>query len=529
MCLKFPNGRDASAESEYRRKRILKDNGNFYYTRKRKDRSRRAEDMKGVIRKLEGLLEIIVLTYFYYVMWNRYYRGDEVPAYNGNGKYLLMLIYAVLILVLFVLCDSFKYGHRKLTEVVISQWISILFVDIVTYFQMSLIANHLLNPLPYVGLVVIDVVFTWFASFIFTKVYHQIYVPKNMVMIYGSDKAIDLKFKMDTRRDKYRITKVISYEEGVDKIKEEISRHDAVIINDLPAKTRNDILKYCYANQVRTYVVPKISDIITRGAEEINLFDTPLLLVKGRGLNSAQKLVKRIMDIVLSVIALIPGLPIMAVVAICIKAEDGGPVFYRQERVTEGGKVFRIIKFRSMVVDAEKEGKSIPATENDPRITKVGRVLRASRLDELPQILNILGGAMSWVGPRPERVEHMQKYCEEVPEFALRLKVKGGLTGYAQIYGKYNTSAYDKLRLDLMYIENYSIFLDIKLLFMTLQILFKRESTEGFDKAEEIAEKRDELLAGKEKAGREEDRAGGNAGAEAAGAGTEGIDAGTEN
>ncbi len=454
----------------------------------------RAEDLKGVIRKLEGLIEVAILVCCYYIVWKLCYRGDGIPFYYGNGKYVLALIYAFLIFVLFYLCDSFKYGHRKLSEVAISQWTALLIVNIVTYLQLCLIGNRMLNLLPMLVLFGIEMILALLCSFIFTVIYHRMYVPKNMVMIYGDEKAVDLKFKMDTRPDKYCITKVISYEEGYERIQKEIANHDAVIINDVPAQIRNDILKYCYMNEVRMYVVPKVSDIILRGADEINLFDTPLLLVKGRGLNPAQTAIKRIFDIILCLVTMIPTLPIMVAVAICIKFQDHGPVFYRQARVTEGGRVFNILKFRSMIVDAEKEGKSIPATDQDPRITKVGKVIRATRIDELPQILNILKGDMSWVGPRPERVQHMEEYSEDIPEFVLRTKVKGGLTGYAQIYGKYNTSAYDKLRLDLMYIENYSIFLDIKLILMTIQIMLKKESTEGFDKADEINFKRKELL-----------------------------------
>lgn len=455
----------------------------------------RAEDLKGVIRKIEGFVEVGILVLCYYVIWEICYRGDAIPNYYGNGKYLLLVVYAFLIFVIFSLCDSFKYGHRKLSEVVISQWISVMIVNVVTYFQLCLIGNEMISPWPVLMLCTCDVVLTFICTYIYTAIYHHIYVPKDMVMIYGNEKAVDLKFKMDTRPDKYCITKIISYEEGYLKIREEIQMHDAVIINDVPAQVRNDILKYCYTNEIRTYVVPKISDIISRGAEEISLFDTPLLLVKGRGLNPAQKTVKRIFDIILCLISLIPGLPVMAIVALCIKLEDHGPVFYRQARVTEGGKVFDILKFRSMIVDAEKDGRSIPAAEHDPRITKTGRIIRAARLDELPQIFNILFGAMSWVGPRPERVQHMKKYSEEIPEFALRTKVKGGLTGYAQIYGKYNTSAYDKLRLDLMYIENYSILLDIKLILMTVQIMLKKESTEGFDKTKETDFQRKLLMS----------------------------------
>ena len=132
-----------------------------------------------------------------------------------------------------------------------------------------------------------------------------------------------------------------------------------------------------------------------------------------------------------------------------------------------------------MIVDAEKDG-AVPYVNGDLRITKVGRWIRATRLDELPQLINILKGDMSFVGPRPERVEHVQKYTDELPEFSHRLRVKGGLTGYAQVYGKYNTTPYDKLRLDLIYIENQSILLDLKIMALTIKTIFSKESTEGF-------------------------------------------------
>ena len=217
-----------------------------------------------------------------------------------------------------------------------------------------------------------------------------------------------------------------------------------------------------------------------RSSECLQLFDTPLLLLRNKGLTFEERFAKRLMDILISATALIVFSPIMLVIAIAIKMYDGGPVFFKQKRCTQGGKVFEIHKFRSMIVDAEKEGMVIPATDKDPRITPVGAFIRMTRLDELPQMFDILVGNMSVVGPRPERVEHVEKYTAEIPEFAYRLKVKGGLTGYAQIYGKYNTSPYDKLKLDLMYVQNYSILLDLKLLLMTIKIIFMKESTEGF-------------------------------------------------
>ena len=193
----------------------------------------------------------------------------------------------------------------------------------------------------------------------------------------------------------------------------------------------------------------------------------------------------RFFDIFLSLIALIILSPVLLIVAIAIKREDGGPVFFRQERCTLNNQTFMILKFRSMIVDAEKDGRPHPAGEEDDRITHVGKFIRKTRIDELPQLINILKGDMSIVGPRPERIEHVQLYTESIPEFSFRSKVKGGLTGYAQVYGKYNTSALDKLKMDLIYIENYSLLLDVQILFETVRVIFQKESTEGFSEAQQ--------------------------------------------
>ena len=187
----------------------------------------------------------------------------------------------------------------------------------------------------------------------------------------------------------------------------------------------------------------------------------------------------------LSLIALIVLSPILVITAIAIKLEDHGDIFFTQDRCTIDGRVFKIYKFRSMIMDAEKDGRPHPAGEKDDRITKVGHIIRACRVDELPQLINILKGDMSIVGPRPERVEHVKLYTEQIEEFPFREKVKGGLTGYAQVYGRYNTTALDKLKLDLIYITNYSILLDIQIIFETVKILFRKESTEGFSEEQQ--------------------------------------------
>ena len=451
--------------------------------------------IKSLIRGLDGFLEILLLALAYYYVWRHGYEASQFPTYFGMGKYVLAGVYALLVLVLFFAFDGFKFGYLKATDALLSQLISLLIANFISYWQLCLIANKVIPVTPMLMLMLVGSVICGVCVLFFTWMYHQIYVPKNMAMVFGTHNAVTLKFKMDARPDKYHVKKLIPVEDGFESICQQILNYDAVIINDVPAEIRNDILKFCYGNHIRTYVTPKLSDLIVRGGTSIALFDTPLFLVKGNGLTPAQRVVKRILDLAICIPAVIIAAPIMLGIAIAIKLEDGGPVFYKQTRVTLDNKRFDILKFRSMIVNAEKAGQSIPATDHDPRITKVGRFTRATRLDELPQILNIIKGDMSIVGPRPERVEHIEKFDKEIPEFVYRTKVKGGLTGYAQIYGKYNTSPYDKLRLDMMYIENYSFILDIKLILMTIRILLKKDSTEGFDKAEELERMTEETLA----------------------------------
>lgn len=473
----------------------------FMSESERKRKQLRFDEVKSSVRRVESMIEIVVLAFVYYAVWRIKYDSSSMPSFEGNGKYLLTLVYGFLNFILFHYCDGFKFGHIKLMDVTISQWISMFILNFITYFQLCLIANQMISPLPILLLMAFDVVITFGMSYLFTAVYHSFCIPKRMIMIYGKDAAPSLKQKMETRSDKYQIKRMMSCDEySLEAIEAAVMNYDAVVINDVDAEIRNDLLKYCYQNSIRTYSVPKLSDVIYSGSEDIMLFDTPLKLIRGRGLTPAQRFFKRAMDLVLCLITMIPASVIMLIIAIAIKIEDGGAVFYRQRRVTKDGKQFDILKFRSMIENAEADGKPHPATDNDDRITKVGKVIRTLRVDELPQLLNIIKGDMSIVGPRPERVEHCVMYGEQISEFEFRNKVKGGLTGYAQVYGKYNTTALDKLRFDLMYIENYSLALDIKIILMTFRILFKKESTEGFEKITvNETERKETVLIGNEK------------------------------
>mgnify|MGYP002562909265 CR=1 FL=1 len=236
--------------------------------------------------------------------------------------------------------------------------------------------------------------------------------------------------KVRMRSDRYIIKESFNVDEEWDMVVKKIDDYDTVFLCDIHAPLRNRLLKYCYAHGIRTYITPKISDIIIRSSENNHMFDTPLLLAKNEGLTFDQRLAKRVLDLVVSIIALVITSPVMLVIAIAIKAYDGGPVFFVQDRCTINGKVFKIHKFRSMIENAEKDGEVIPATDDDARITPVGKIIRKTRLDELPQLVNVLKGDMSFVGTRPEVRKYVDAYS---PEMMATLLMPAGITSVASL------------------------------------------------------------------------------------------------
>ena len=381
-----------------------------------------------------------------------------------------------------------KVGYLKPVDIFISEFFSLLFANVISYFQISLMANWVVQVRPIAQVMLIQVVFSIVWVFVCNTCYYKAFPPRDILIIHGERPIDDIVAKFESRREKYQISKSMNIAEGLGTIKKEILKnYGAVVLWDIPVTDRNELLKYCYSRSVRVYMMPKISDVLVKGADQLHLFDTPIYLTREYALKIEQRLAKRMLDLVCASILLVIASPFMLITAIVIKAYDGGPVFYRQVRCTMGCKEFQILKFRSMRVDAEKDGVARLAAKNDSRITPVGKFIRATRIDELPQLLNILRGDMTFIGPRPERPEIIRQYMEEMPEFAFRMKVKAGLAGYAQVYGKYNTTPYDKLKLDLTYIEQYSVWLDLKLMLLTLKILIKPESTEGVDSTQTTA------------------------------------------
>ena len=439
------------------------------------------EQYKRLIRFAFNVLLLGCLMYFFIRIWDANYNDGIVFPFYYKGFWMMGAFYALFFVIFSYILGGMKIGYLKSSSLMLSQTLALLAANISIYLETVLLSARFVNVVPMVELTAIDIVVAFIWTFCVNRIFRKLFPARHILLLYEEYDPSSLLRKVNSRKDRYLIKKSMNVEEGWETVTKEMHNYDAVFLCDIHSPLRNRLVKYCYANGIRSYITPKISDIIIRSSENIHMFDTPLLLSRNNGLSFEQKLVKRFMDIVISLVMLIISSPFMLITAVAIKLYDGGPVFFRQKRCTINGKEFYIHKFRSMIVDAEKEGEVIPATDDDERITPVGKVIRKTRLDELPQFIDILKGDMSVVGPRPERVEHVEQYTEEIPEFAYRLKVKGGLTGYAQIYGKYNTTAYDKLKLDLMYIQNYSILLDLKLIIMTVKIVFVKESTEGFE------------------------------------------------
>ena len=437
------------------------------------------EKYKRLIKVIFSVVLIAILAGIYGMIWIGWYNKIIWAPFFRRGNWMMIFIYAILLIFFMNTYGGFKVGFLKKGNLIYSQILAVLFTNIATYFQITVQDKRFTTPVPLGVNIALSVVAILVWTLIFQWIYGLIFPPRRMLLISGDYSDYHLLEKMNAREDKYIISQIINYKEGMEKLIPQIDQYDGIIVGDMPSHERNLIIKYCYAKQIRTYSVPKISDILLRSSVDLNLFDSPLLLSRNTGLAIEQMFCKRLMDVVFSLLGLVISAPFFLLIAISIKLTDRGPVFYKQTRLTKDGKTFEIYKFRTMIQNAEKYSGAVLASEHDPRILLVGRLLRATRLDELPQIFNILKGEMSIVGPRPERPELAAEIEKEIPEFSYRLKVKAGLTGYAQVYGKYNTTSYDKLKLDLTYIRNYSIFLDLKLIFMTPKIMLLKESTEG--------------------------------------------------
>ncbi len=425
------------------------------------------------------IMIVASITFSFIQVWVTSYTSS---LFSRNGNYVVIFSFVFVFVLFCSLYGAFKIGIYRIHELVYSFSLSILITNFLMYLELSLIARKMVAIAPLALNVLFQIAIAFIGCVCANTVYFKLYSARKLVAIFDNDATgFKLINRMSLIPERFKIERGFNINSTpMSDIKKAIMPFEGVIVCDIDKNIEKEIYSFCYAQGKRIYMLPAITDIIINHSYEIQIGDTPVIMSRNRGLTTEQIIIKRLMDIIVSAIALIIASPFMLFAAAAIKLDDNGPVFFKQNRITKDGKIFNVLKFRSMVVDADKDGAK-KAEKDDDRITKVGRFIRACRLDELPQLINVLKGDMSLVGPRPERIENVYEYSKEYPAFELRHKVKGGITGYAQLYGKYNTSPKDKLNMDLIYIETYSIIQDLKLLILTIKILFMKESTEGFD------------------------------------------------
>ena len=446
------------------------------------DARNRQENLKGLYRFVAAVFITAAVSALYAYVWCEKVNPLLRRPFLVRGNWLMVALYAAIVIAIFLPFGAYKVGSSRKAHALLSQGLGLFFANGIEFILTAMLIGKF-KKLPrvipeFIWLYAVELMVMLVLTVTLINVYRRLFPPYRMLQIHGEHEN-GLADKMNARDDKFWVCGEISAEVPLREIEHEIDRYDAVLLNDLPAELRNAILKYCFVTKKRVYFTPKISDILVVGSREMNLFDSPLFLNKNADSLVYYLFAKRCMDILIALTGILLTSPFMLVTAAAIHFYDGGPVFYRQRRLTKNGKQFDILKFRSMIVDAEKATGARLAGEHDDRITPVGHFIRKTRIDELPQFFNILGGSMSVVGPRPERPEIHEDYCKKVPEFDYRLRVKAGLTGYAQVYGKYNTTTYDKLKFDLLYVEKANLFLDIQLILLTMRVVFQKEATEG--------------------------------------------------
>ena len=421
----------------------------------------------------------VLLTLPFAVVWFHYYASRLASPYYYWGNWVVVALSFFLYILFCRVYDGFLISINRISEIVYSQALASAISDFLLYVVICLLSKRLVNPLPLLGALAAQVLLAGVWAYCAHQWYFSKFPAKRTAVVYDVREGLERLVEEYGLEKKFNIRAALSVQEALAN-KEILNTMETVFLSGIHSHDRNILLKYCVEKDINVYVIPRIGDVLMSGARSMHMFHLPMLRVGRYHPSPVYLVLKRGFDILASGIATVLLSPVFAVTAIAIKRYDGGPIFYKQKRLTKDGTIFEVLKFRSMRVDAEKDGVARLSTgDKDDRITPVGRVIRKVRIDELPQLLNILKGDMTICGPRPERPEIAEQYEQDLPEFRLRLQAKAGLTGYAQVYGKYNTTPYDKLMMDLMYIAHPSFLQDLQIMFATVKILFMRESTSG--------------------------------------------------
>ena len=400
-----------------------------------------------------------------------------------------LLTFMVLIIAMHMVYGGYDVGRKKSKPVISALIIGTVITDLVSYLQLE-IMNVNDNYNDHLVLFGVDLLYLLLAMvlqvgliILFVRLGNDLYFhfhpPRSVLLIIGeADQELPLRAKIARYQLQWTVTDCALYTDP--DLRQRIRASEVVFLGQIPQTDKALILKQCYDLRKDIMCKAQLQETILCNSRPAIVDDAPFLEMEFFKMSFYQRAVKRLGDIFISLFSLILLSPLMGIIALAIKAEDGGPVFFRQTRLTIRGWEFTIWKFRTMKVEASLHDNQVSTAIHDPRITRVGRLIRRFRMDEIPQFLNVLKGEMSLVGPRPEMLSNIERYKESYPDFAYREKMKAGITGYAQIEGRYNTTPEDKLMLDLMYIESFSIWLDIKLLMRTATVIFKRDSTQGF-------------------------------------------------
>lgn len=429
--------------------------------------------------RLIKVLDIICMTIPFICCWYGYYVNQMENSFYKRGNLLMIALFMLVYFLFARVYNAFLVSINRISEMVYSQVLAALITDGISYIVIVLLVRGFPNLIPGILAIAGQIVISFIWCFLAHHWYFRAFPAQKTMIVYDVREGMEKLINQYDLQKKFQVEEVLQVEECLDNL-HKLDKIETVFLSGIHSHDRNIILKYCIEHHIKVYVIPRVGDVLMSGAKQVHMFHLPMFRIGRYDPQPEYIFFKRLFDLAIAGAATIVLSPIMIITAIAIKAYDKGPVFYSQVRLTKDGKEFGVLKFRSMKVNAEKDGVArLSSGDNDPRITPVGRFIRKCRIDELPQLLNIIKGDMTIVGPRPERPSIAAEYEETMPEFRLRLQVKAGLTGYAQVYGKYNTTPYDKLLMDLMYISNANLLDDLMIMFATVKILFMAESTEG--------------------------------------------------
>lgn len=445
-----------------------------------------------VFKILEEVLYIAYILLGYYLAF--LIRFDMNPSMHNIKPYFdsipFIIIATIIVFYIYSIISTFK---KPLFENAVIIFISLVLIDILTVVIVFFNRGFAFpRSIFFIGFI-IQFLLIFTTKILILSFFKIKRMEKNILIIALREEAEYIAKKI--LLDKNNLDNIRYICEMTDKnIYKLIDVVDKVYIGDTIDNTdKLDIINYCSEMGKAIYLIPSLFEISLVDFKVTQVDDLLIFKLEDLGLTYEQRFMKRISDIVISFIGLIITSPILIIISIIIKLYDKGPILFKQERVTENNKKFNLYKFRTMIVDAEKHTGPVLATEKDPRITPLGRFLRASRIDELPQLFNVIKGDMSIVGPRPERPFFVKQFSDEIAGFKYRIFVKAGITGLAQILGNYSTNPKTKAKYDLLYIKNYSLLLDIKIIFNTIKIMFLKDSSKGLIQDKKLDEMFDEL------------------------------------